>query len=103
MLAALGVFSAMVAGAVPAGAKPTAKLPSLQQLVAHAAALKVRLNLAVAQDSAVKGELHRLDGLVAAQEATVAADRSAAAAADTQVAAAAARLAQLESQGAASA
>jgi murein DD-endopeptidase MepM/ murein hydrolase activator NlpD len=86
----------MVAGS--AAATPSAH-PSLSQLVEQAAAVKVRLNLAVAQDSAVKTELLRLQGLVATEEAIVTADRSAEAAADASVADATARLTGLESQG----
>jgi murein DD-endopeptidase MepM/ murein hydrolase activator NlpD len=111
-LAVLFAVVATVAGAVAAesaGATPPARPnaapaaapaahPSLQQLVEQAAAVKVRLNLAIAQDSAVKTELIRLQGLVATEEAIVTADRSAEAAADARVADASARLTALDSQ-----
>ena len=93
------VVGAVVAGAVSAAATPSAAHPSLEQLVQQAAAVKVRLNLAVAQDGAVKAELVRLQGLVGTEEAIVAADRSAEAAADARVADAQARLTTLEAQG----
>ena len=92
---------AVVAGGLAAGtagATPPAARPSLQQLVEQAAAVKVRLNLAIAQDSAVKTELIRLQGLVATEEAIVTADRSAEAAADANVTDATNRLTGLESQ-----
>jgi murein DD-endopeptidase MepM/ murein hydrolase activator NlpD len=101
-IASLAVLSAVVAGAAPAAAKPakpSARQPTLQQVLAQASAVKVRLNLAIAQDGAVKAELARLQGLVRTEEATVAADRSSAAAADALVTDAAARLATLEAQG----
>jgi len=83
----------------PALARPASGHPSLQQLVAQAAALKVQLNLAVAKDAAVGAELVRLRRLVGTEQAVVESDRSAAAAADARVTEASARLTSLESQG----
>jgi murein DD-endopeptidase MepM/ murein hydrolase activator NlpD len=99
-VASLALAFALVAGGLAgsAGATSPAAHPSLQQLVEQAAAVKVRLNLALAQDSAVKTELIRLQGLVATEEAIVTADRSAEAAADARVTDASTRLTALESQ-----
>lgn len=83
----------------PVAAKPASGAAALRQMIASAAALKVQLNLAVASDNAVKAELVRLQGLVGAEQAVVAADRSAAAAADAAVTTAAQRLTELEAQG----
>lgn len=88
---ALAVVLAMVLG----GEASATKGPTLQQLQARAAELRVQINLAIAQDSAVKSEMNRLTGLVSSEQATVAADSSAAQAADARVKDAQARVAQL--------
>jgi murein DD-endopeptidase MepM/ murein hydrolase activator NlpD len=101
-VALVGVLTAITGGSAAAVTKAAAtKLPSLQQLQARAAALKVQINLARAQQSAVMTEMRRLNGLVATEQAIVEADRSAAAAADVRVKDAQARLVQLQSAGAA--
>lgn len=71
----------------------------LQQVQAHQAQVRVALNLAMASDTAVEAEVVRLQHLVLAERAVVAADQSAAQAADVQVAAAAQRLAALQAEG----
>jgi murein DD-endopeptidase MepM/ murein hydrolase activator NlpD len=83
------------------GAAAASKGSTLQQLQARAAALRVQINLAMAQDSAVKAELTRLSGLVSTEQAVVAADQSAADAADARVMDAQARVAQLAAEHAA--
>ena len=96
---AFAAFAVTVPDVAPALARPASGHPSLQQLVAQAAALKVQLNLAVAKDAAVGAELVRLRRLVGTEQAVVESDRSAAAAADARVTEAAARLTSLESEG----
>jgi murein DD-endopeptidase MepM/ murein hydrolase activator NlpD len=83
------------------GAAAASKGPTLQQLQARAAALRVQINLGMAQDSAVKAEMTRLEGLVSTEQAVVAADQSAADAADARVTDAQARVAQLTAEHAA--
>jgi murein DD-endopeptidase MepM/ murein hydrolase activator NlpD len=94
------VALAVVLTAATGGGAVAAKGPTLQQLQARAAALRVQINLAVAQDSAVKSEMRRLEGLVATEQAVVESDRSAADAADARVKDAQARVAQLVAEGA---
>jgi murein DD-endopeptidase MepM/ murein hydrolase activator NlpD len=94
-----GVLTAAAPQAASAVNHKPKGIPSLQQLMARAAAVKVQLNLTVAKDTAVRAELVRLQGLVGTEQAVVAADESAAAAADAHVREAAARLTALESQG----
>ncbi|HVM65743.1 MAG TPA: peptidoglycan DD-metalloendopeptidase family protein [Acidimicrobiales bacterium] len=95
--AALAAVLTTAVGGAAAGSKG----PTLQQLQARAAALRVQVNLAVAQDSAVKAEMARLSGLVTTEQSIVAADQSAADAADARVKDAQARVAQLSAEHAA--
>jgi len=81
--------------------KQSSAHPSLQQLQARAAALKVQINLARSKQSVVIAEGRRLSGLVTTEQAIVEADQSAAAAADAHVKEAQAHLAQLQADGAA--
>ena len=99
-VAVVAALTTMTAGGAAAVAKQPGA-PSLQQLQAQAAALRVQINLARSQLSAVMGEMRRLNGLVSTEQAIVEADRSAAAAADSRVQAAQAHLSQLQAEGAA--
>jgi murein DD-endopeptidase MepM/ murein hydrolase activator NlpD len=94
----------ILVGVGPAGAATGSTAEArrqLQELRRRAAAARVQLNLAVANDNAVIAEVGRLQRAVGVEQALVAADLSAVASADARVAAATARLDGLLAQGAA--
>jgi murein DD-endopeptidase MepM/ murein hydrolase activator NlpD len=97
----IAVALAGVVTAATGGGAAAVKTLTLGQLQERAAVLRVQINLAVAQDSAVKAEMKRLTGLVSTEQAVVDADRSAADAADARVKDAQARVGQLQAEGAA--
>lgn len=94
-------LAAVVLGAAPqveASASGDTR-QQLEQAENRAAAVKVQVNLAVANDSVVEAEMSRLQAQVGNEEAIVASDQSAAQAADAQVAAATSQLDALRAQG----
>src|SRR5579871_4904653 len=68
-VAVVAALTLMTGGGAAAVAKQEAAHPSLQQLQAQAAALRVQINLSRAQLSAVMAEMRRLNGLVSTEQA----------------------------------